>query len=89
MIEKYGVLSPENGETTIVESKEEAVKLFWERMIRFFNPYFINVKVDEVSQLETYYNDKGELISPLAFKSAPIFNLEKVLSSEIQENQIL
>lgn len=76
MIEKYGVLLPENGETTIVESKEEAVKLFWERMIKFSLPFFhdtvyVTIQYND-DGLETWFNDQNT-------------EIEKILTLEEQQ----
>jgi hypothetical protein len=39
---KYGVFNPLNGETTLLDSKEEAMQLFWIRMIQLTLPHFHN-----------------------------------------------
>lgn len=63
---KYGVLNPKTGETTIHDTKEEALMIFWTRMVDFAGPYFHNSSYTIVEQhddgTETWSNDQNEEI---------------------------
>jgi hypothetical protein len=52
MTTRYAVYNPLNGETTLVDTKEEAVMLFWERMIDVSAPFFHNTMWMTVEQNE-------------------------------------
>lgn len=69
MIKKYGVILPSSGETTIVSTKEEAINLFWERMVEFSFPYFHNtfyVSIDYNDDgTETWYNESEDEIDKI------------------------
>ena len=67
MSTKYAVYDPKTGENTIVEYREDAVKLFWQRMIELARPYFhdtayMTIEVNEETGAETWYNDAGQVI---------------------------
>ena len=63
---KYGVLNPKTGETTIHDTKEEALMIFWTRMVDFAKPHFHNSSYTIVEQhddgTETWINDQNEEI---------------------------
>lgn len=69
MIKKYGVIDLENGETTIIDTKEEAIKLFVERMINFSLPYFHNTPFISIEfnddGTETWYNESEQEIDKI------------------------
>lgn len=66
---KYGVLNPSNGETTIVASKEEALELFWSRLIEFAAPFFHNTVYVSIQENEdgttTWFNDQNQEIAEI------------------------
>ncbi len=70
---KYGVFNPLNGETTLLDSKEEAMQLFWIRMIQLTLPHFHNtpymtiIKNEDGSETWKNINDQ-EIDKPLSYE---------------------
>lgn len=52
MIIKYAVYDPVTGENTIVDAKEDAIQLYWSRMIEVSKPFFHNTMWMTVEQYE-------------------------------------
>jgi hypothetical protein len=64
---KYAVYNPVDGESTMVDNREDAMQLFWQRMIVLARPYFhdtayMTIEVDAETGAETWYNDAGKVI---------------------------
>ena len=64
---KYAVYDPTTGENTEVDNREDAMQLFWQRMIKLARPYFhdtayMTIEVNEETGAETWYNDAGKVI---------------------------
>lgn len=64
---KYAVYDPVTGENTIIDNREDAVKLFWMRMIDFSRQYFhdtayMTIEEDSDTGTQTWYNDAGLVI---------------------------
>lgn len=67
MATKYAVYDPTTGENTQVDTKEDAMQLFWMRMISLAKPYFhdtayMTVEVNDETGTETWYNDVGNIV---------------------------
>jgi len=71
MTVRYSVHDPKTGDNTRVESQEEAISLFWQRMVDFALPYFHNtiystVEIREDGS-EVWTNESGdEVEKPLS-----------------------
>lgn len=68
MATKYAVYDPTTGENTLVDNKEDAILLFWQRMIEFAKPYFhdtayMTIKINDETGAETWYNDVNDEIN--------------------------
>lgn len=65
-MEKYGVFDNNTGEYTFVESKDEALQLFWTRVVEVARTHFHGTAYVTITQnedgTETWVNDSGEEI---------------------------
>ena len=63
--EKYGVYNPKTGETDIVDTKEEAINLFYQYMIEVSKGFFHNTMyltiVENDDGSVAYYNDGNKV----------------------------
>jgi hypothetical protein len=89
MITKYAVYDPATGENTLVDSKEEAALLYWERMIELSKQYFHNTMWMTVEQnedgSEVWKNENGEGIKrPKTFEEMEA--LRKIVRAKKIEN---
>lgn len=80
---KYGVFNPLNGETTLLNSKDEAMQLFWTRMLQFALPHFHNTPYVTIIQnedgSETWQNINGqEMDKPLTEEEMMNFYLQSI-----------
>jgi hypothetical protein len=66
-MEKYGVFDNNTGEYTFVSTKDEAVELFWNRVVEVARTHFHGTAYVTVIQnddgAETWLNDSGEEIT--------------------------
>lgn len=80
---KYAVFNPITGETNIVTTKEEAMQLFWTRMLQFTLPHFHNTPYTIITEnedgSETWQNINGqEVDKPLTQEEMLNFYLQSV-----------
>jgi hypothetical protein len=65
-MEKYGVFNNNTGEYTFVETKEEALQLFWANVVEVARTHFHGTAYVTVTQnennTETWINDSGQEI---------------------------
>jgi hypothetical protein len=65
MTTTYGVYHPKSGETFIVNTKEEAINLFYKFMIDFSKEFFHNTMYFTIQENEdgsvSYFNDGNEV----------------------------
>lgn len=65
-MEKYGVFNNNTGEYTFVETKDEALQLFWSNVVEVARTHFHGTAYVTVTQnedgTETWLNDAGEEI---------------------------
>jgi hypothetical protein len=62
---QYGVYHPTTGETIVVNTKEEAINVFYKSMIEFSKPFFHNTMYVTIQTNEdgsiSYFNDGNEV----------------------------
>jgi thymidine phosphorylase len=89
---KYGVLDIKTGETTFVSSKEEAVEIFWKRMISFALPFFHNTPYviieEQTDGSSKWFNSNNEDIERiLSFEEMNLL-LEKERQERLKEYEL-
>lgn len=93
MVKKYGVYDSELGITIVVDTEDEAVELFWKKMIKFSYPFFHNTSYVSIDYnddgTEIWYNDNNNVIDKILTKEEKLnlIELSKTKVEDIFDNE--